>query len=391
MLYHANSASRAFLLMAVPFLFAVSDAACAASNIHTPFGVIEVGGSGIKASVYDISPRQAQALLSDEAAVQGFRYTAFKKALVQDYQTVDTKLSVIASWSTAIKAINTFRAEMESQHGVPADKIYVVASSSVQEVLQFDKFKDKVLRETGTPLDVVTVAQECSLTFRWLVPGSRTYQAVVIDVGSGNTKACYAEPGDDGPRRRAFELLPYGTKTFETEVKKLKRPNESFAQASMRARALLVDPKIDTQSSDNSGLRARRRLYLVGGAPWVATTYTHLAEIKIDWVKLAAPRDFQAVRDASAQGKVLVPDADAIRDPEARAKAEKDLAKVGTVFTPDQLLDGMDILIAISEDLHVSTEKDVVFFARPGVDAWRSRYLVEKVAKSANGDMFTTP
>jgi hypothetical protein len=154
---------------------------------------------------------------------------------------------------------------------------------------------------------------------------------------------------------------------------------------------LLVDPKIETRASDNSGLRARRRLYLVGGAPWVATTYTHLAEIKTDWVRLSAPRDFQAVRDASAQGKVLEPNVDAIRDPDAHAKAAKDLAKVGTVFTSDQLLDGMDILLAISEDLHVSTEKDVVFFARPGVDAWRSRFLIEKVAKSANSDMFTTP
>lgn len=391
MLQNCKFASRAFLLVAALFLVAGSGAARATSDAHRPFGVIEVGGSGIKASVYDISPKQALTLLSDEAAVKGFRYTAFKKALVQDYQTVDTDLHIIMSWSTATKAINMFKAKMESEHGVPADNIYVVASSSVRAVPQFDQFQQKVREDTGSTLEAITAEQECSLTFRWLVPGSRTYQAVIIDVGSGNTKACYAEPGDDGARRRAFELLPYGTKTFATEIKKLKRPNESFAQASARARRLLVDPKIETQSSDNSGLRARRRLYLVGGAPWVATTYTHLAEIKTDWVTLSAPRDFQAVRDASAQGKVLVSDADAIHDADARKSAEKDLAKVGTVFTPDQLLGGMDILIAISEDLHLSTEKDVVFFARPGVDAWRSRFLIEKVAKSANSDMFTAP
>jgi Ppx/GppA phosphatase family protein len=388
MFSHARFAVAIFSLLAGLYGFG-ADAAHAGDSPRSPFGVIEVGGSGIKASVYDISPKQALALLSDEAATQGFRYTAFKKALVQDYQPVDTKLSTIMNWQVATDAINTFKARMQKEYNVPADKIYIVASSSVREIPQFKQFQDKVRREVGTPLEAVSVEQECSLTFRWLVPGTRTYQALVIDVGSGNTKACYAEPTEDKDRRRAFELLPYGTKTFETEIKKLKRPNESFAEASARARTLLIDPKIDTQSSGNSGLRARRRLYLVGGAPWVATTYTHLSEINTDWVRLSAPRDFEAVREASAEGKVLDPDLDGIRDPAARAKASRDLAKVGTVFTPDQLLDGMDILIAISEDLHVSTEKDVVFFARPGVDAWRSRFLIEKIAHVANNDLFT--
>jgi hypothetical protein len=65
-----------------------------------------------------------------------------------------------------------------------------------------------------------------------------------------------------------------------------------------------------------------------------------------------------------------------VSDPKARPEVEKELKKIQETFTPDQLIAGSEILLAVEKELRLGN-KQIVFF-RKGHLAWPMGYILEK-------------
>lgn len=340
------------------------------------FGAIEIGSSGVKANVFNMTQAEVGKVISDEARENGFRYKAFDEFRRKKYDTFDTKLADPKSIPGVAGHVKQLTEDMYKDFGIPKSRIFVVASSGVGSLAHIADIRKAVADAAGIIPDVISPERECNLVFDWIVPGGRLTQAVVIDIGSGNTKACY---GETEKSRRSFELLPIGTKTHETAVKATLKPGQAFDAASAAARPAIAGTVSDAASA-NAGLRTRKRLYLVGGIIWATATLVRPKEAGDDWVTLSVPDDFYTLRKRAVEGRAYALDEAAVDKPTVLEMAKKDAGRIPDVFTPDQLISGLDISIAITEALKVKSEKDAVFFARPADNGWLQRYLIEKVA-----------
>src|SRR5262249_5255806 len=113
------------------------------------------------------------------------------------------------------------------------------------------------------------------------IPQKYLDTAVLIDIGSGNTKGGYRESGG----RVATWDIPYGTKTFHAAAGK--QTGNTFADKVPAARTALVTPALKEKAELRPGMVNRERVYLSGGAVWVSTN-------------LSRPRDRNTFREIKA-------------------------------------------------------------------------------------------
>lgn len=323
------------------------------------FGTIEIGSSGIKGIIWRITPGEAKTLFEQKAGIEAARYKVFAHAMVRHFDDFNTKLQDARNIGAAVDAVADFVKRMRGQH-VPPENIYIVASSGVADLPQLDEIKRQVIERTGKTPDVINAERECDYTFQWVVPDAYTYDSAAVDVGSGNTKACYVEHGTYGDRVRGLELVPYGAKTYETKVN-AERKGADFATVSARLVQSVIDPPIEDGVAGNPGLLTRRQVYFSGGTAWVTAMLMHPDKAKDDYIDLSLPADFTALR------KKTVAD-------------QADLASLGDPFTPNQLVAGLDVATAVAQELKLA--KRAVLFPAPARDAWMSNYLMEKLAQS---------
>lgn len=342
------------------------------------FGAIEVGGSGIKGTVFQLTRRRARELIKAAESEDGFRHRIFEEQRKAQYPDLNTKLKDDVNIAIAADYVATLAQKMHEDFAITPNRIYVALSSGIANLPHLEEIKKAIHARSGLRSDVVAVAEECRLTFDWIVPGTRAYDVVVVDVGSQNTKACYKEETAEGPRIRSFELLSWGVKSFESKVNE-SAASEPFETVSARERAKL-QAHVAQMASGNAGLRGRKRLYLVGGAAWATATLVRPEEARTEWVRLSAPTDFETLRRQAVENRAFDVETAGISNAEARDILVKDISKLKLTYTKEQLVAASDILIAISMALHLREEKEAVFFARPSAYAWMSRYLLEKVA-----------
>jgi hypothetical protein len=323
------------------------------------FGTIEIASSGIKGIEWHITPDDARRLFLVKAGNDGSRYQIFESAMARHFADFNTKLQDRRNSPEAVDAVAAFMRRMKA-HKIPVQNIFIVISSGVADLPQLGELEKSVTARTGIKPDVITPQLECSYTFDWIVPPAHALDSAVVDMGSGNTKACYVEPGADTDRSRGIELLPYGAKTFETKVNSSKKPNVTFARTSARVAPDAVGPLIDQAIDGNPGFLSRSRYYVVGGTAWVTAMLVHSSQSKDDFISLSAPSDFIALRKMTLA-------------------EQADMGKLRDPFTPNQLVAGLDILIAISNNLNLN--KKTVLFAAPARDAWMSNYLMSKLAQ----------
>ncbi|NJM35795.1 MAG: hypothetical protein HC850_15105 [Rhodomicrobium sp.] len=216
------------------------------------------------------------------------------------------------------------------------------------------------------------------------MPKYRRDEAVVIDIGSGNTKACYTEAAfTSGEQMRAFELLPFGTVSLTKHVQKTMKPGESGFADFLAVLAADVQfrivPELTTKKQNNPGLGNLSRVYLIGGIVYAASTLVHPERSAENWVRLS-PRDFETLMNRFKRQRGF--EIDLSRIPEAqtgrRDHARKQALRVKSLFSEEQMAAGLSLLGAMTDQLRF--ERKALFFASVGRDAWRAQYLVDKIA-----------
>lgn len=359
-------------------------------NTSATFGAIELGTGGINAAVYSLSTSRARELLSSEASNLGVQYDQLGASLKKPYEDTPVNVADPTYREEALRAVDDYVERMRKDK-IDCKHVYVVVQEAVAR--KYADIEHAITDRVGIVPSRMSAEDECRLTFLWIVPKKDESSALVVDVGSGNVKACTSE--------KASEILAQGTKTlaFATENSLKNYPSRNFNDESARA-GREIENTFRQFAQANPAFRNKGNVYLTGGAVWVTATLMH-PEGHGYPRPLLSLTDFKKVREIAAAAKYgnkkrledcsdkseeekrdalcLIKPPGAMSD-SAEAAVSDDVAQLNRTFTPNQMISGMDIIISVANAFEISNTKKEVMFSRGARDGWMSRFVVERVA-----------
>lgn len=333
-------------------------------------GGIEIGAKGIRAIVVDVGKGEPKILMVENK----------NTTLVLDLAAT-RQFSAKALEETA-DIVAAFAKRIRDEFKVSEKHIYVVGSSGLFTPLAGDMEAIKANKErlvaaihkTSTiKMDFVSIVREAELTITSVVPPSQRYDAVLMDIGSGNTKG-----GADFQGKGLITFgIPFGTVSFADRVKK-QTTGDNFVAMAGKLRKELVLPALDDALKGKAELAKRKRVYLAGGTVWALATFMKPAD-RGNFVPLT-PNDFKAFHQFLLAHPDKLPNTDVsgIADADIKKLAEKDMDQVRKTFTRDQLVAGLEILHALAEGFDLAGADKQLQFARNAYIGWILGYTIEK-------------
>jgi exopolyphosphatase/pppGpp-phosphohydrolase len=296
----------------------------ARAEVH---GGIEIGAKGVKATVLDVTDGtegyDAKVLLS------GTKNTALTAGLASAGRFEAGALKDTSA------AVTKFAEQMRREYKVPDTRIYVVGSSGLFSALGSKKDAIQANQEAlaaaireacGLKIRFINVRREIELSIAGIVPAKCAADSLLLDIGGGNTKGGYHEPGKDC----VTVSIPYGSVTFADLVKKHAEKG-NYAESAATLRAEVLTPALKKGIDEKPELLKRQRVYLSGGAIWAMASFVRPSDRR-SYVALTAA-------DLAAYHKLLLktPDAfpeidlSAIEDEAMRKAAQKEIERVKKV------------------------------------------------------------
>lgn len=352
------------------------------------YGVIEIGASGVKVTAFSL-------LRGSAREPRGGR----DRATQASYERYDS--SVIGSFNenpvaresdqipATVQSVLTAISRLQREHNVPRNNIVTVGSSSVAAVAHSGRLQD-ALAARNVDLDYISAAQEAELVARWIVPPQRYAQAMVIDIGSGNTKGGFIVGTPPNTGFEAFELA-YGSRSLAGYVNGRNGNNPRRWNATLISEARTQIGQPARRAVDrNPGFATRPRAYLVGGAVWALASTMHPG-LSVDpdahWVPISA-RDIAAFREAAFAGNAFNIETNSglaarlsrlrAENPARESEARALVQRVGEVIAPEQARAGAEILSVLAREFRFA-QKDAIFFSKEGLYAWPSMYLLRRL------------
>ena len=350
------------------------------------FAVIEIGGKGVKGMVLDLTePASDKAdCNADEEAFAECYLSKIKSVGPFNVNPINR-----ASIPDTAQAAKDMMGEMAGILHVDPDHIYVVGSSSVKAVGHKAELQQAVESSLGSkPMDFIDSEEEARYAFSGILslipmqwrsnPNNRedkSWQAVVLDIGSGNTKGAYQELRGKNKYIETFELK-WGSKTYSDEVDKQLGQN-SFIDTSKKLRYALLRPAVKELVGRKPGMVNKRdRVYLIGGIGWALKTFTQPGNRQHFPVILPQHID-------NLYRRAIAPNATSrLCQDNPDRPIEPDIDKIcvsGNAFTVDNLIAGMDFLKSFSEAMKFQEKK--VFFMSDSLYAWPLGYLRHQCEK----------
>jgi hypothetical protein len=349
--------------IAAAIMLALTGSAVAESDMY---GVIEIGGKGIRGAVVQVLP----------TADHGQQMEIRAKLDPKNKTAIDPSMT-----KEVARAVSEMFEKMRAEFLVPAKHIYIVGSSGLASASSRNALAERVQAATGKTIEFVDVQQESELTFRGTVPMMRLKgkEVVVIDIGSSNIKGSYVEDTEEKKVSFASFGIPLGTEVFVATVDANRAPNEAFAEVADRFRQAELIPLVRQQRRLKPGLQNLDRVYLAGGIPWVLATLMH-PDSQGPFVRLSTEDIItfrnRATRNSDALFQI---DLGNVTDPDKRATVRSQIDKIrrGQPFSREHLIAGAEILKGLSDELGFAGKK--LYFVRDAQYAWILGYLQSKI------------
>jgi exopolyphosphatase/pppGpp-phosphohydrolase len=335
------------------------------------YGAIDLGSKGTKAALYsfvrDKGELTAKPLMSDTVntkLVSSMNGTRFTAEGIND--AIDATQSLLEKMQTAAR-----------KNKLANVKYYIVGSSGVSKGENKDELAAAVKKATGIDMDYIDARREGYLALLSSIPRIDRSTAILVDIGSGNTKlGCIV--GESNEKSFKSAEIPYGSVTGRKAALKL---NSADIRAGIgQIMRDEVRPSYAKESMDIPCLRNRRSIYWTGGAAWATATMIHperalyenarIARGDIDtflarlfdgtWNQLDLKYKFPKGTSRDWQIKTR-----------ARAEAEKN--DLMSTFIAEDIMSGVSIMKTI---LDVSNPSAEIFFARNGY--YINSYVLEK-------------
>jgi hypothetical protein len=216
----------------------------------------------------------------------------------------------------------------------------------------------------------ITPDDEVKYTIQGLVPPAKRGDALLVDVGSGNTKGGFLK----GDKTVSF-AVPFGSVTFENRVTKdtPKDDLKAFGDAAAKISVEELAPAMSAQAAGSPDLLAKNTIILSGGAPYALATLLKPKD-KAGRVELTKA-DIEAYAALVHKDPIASPDLE-----EVAGKPEgAEVGKVFDTFTKTNLISGAELLNAAATALKFEGKK--LFFDRNGIMALIHGKVLEQLEK----------
>jgi exopolyphosphatase/pppGpp-phosphohydrolase len=217
---------------------------------------IDLGSSGTKGMLYTFKDGAPETILNETintklvSSMSGTRFTA---AGIDD------------AANAAKQLIADMKAAAAKKHLANIDSIYILGSSGVAKAENKDDLVAAVKSATGVDMQFIDPKQEIYYGLITAVPRKKRASAILVDVGSGNTKlGCLV--GEPALRNLKSAEIPIGSKSGRNAALK-KNPND-VQKGIQQVIDDDVRPVFRKESMDAPCLRNRRLIYWTGGAAW---------------------------------------------------------------------------------------------------------------------------
>lgn len=316
---------------------------------------IEIGSRGVKASAVRLidDPK------SDEYTVEKLYRRTINPDLVRGMRDGLLQEDRIAA---ARKAVEEVYSELKTY---APESIVVVASTAFERVQNRGALAIAIKEATGQDLEFIRADEEIYYAMLAAVPKRRLHESVLIDVGSGNTKAGYASSAS----ATNFEsiTLPFGTVTLKEAARTAGA--EDFTGSLERILREQISPAARATAVAKPGLATpNKRIYIIGGASWAAATLARPQDIEKPYVRLRL-EDLQALATSLASANFSPNHSD--------PAIQKEINQVRDVFTTDDLRSGIGILRSILAAWGAAQR--LVVFPRAGAEGgWLYGYMFAK-------------
>jgi hypothetical protein len=323
---------------------------------------VEVGSKGVKGRAFQFGAKGA-----DSGVV--IAYTRdINTTIIAGMKDGEFSPSGIAETADAVATL-----VKEMRAAASGCRPFAVGSSGLSGAKNRDQLVEAIgQRVELPPMEFISAEQEAEFGFISSVPKKEWPVAVLVDIGSANTKLGYR--GESG--FRAAEI-PLGSVTL---TKLAAGGGADFGKALAAALDSSVRPAVRELASRLPGIMNKKKVFWIGGAAWSTATFMRPDQGTRDFVRLDrtdVKRFLGALNDRSwANHK---PSAKA--SSKARAVYEKDSARVVEVFSRDNLLSGVGIFDAFLNDRGVDGP---LYFARSG--NWIMGYAAMKFADDVWGE-----
>jgi hypothetical protein len=363
----------ALVLLAGVGLFGSANVAAAQRAHAAPYGVIEVGSKGVKAFVFDLDYARTSPCQTDP---ETWLTCVDPKTLpAKNVNPIDRK-----NIDAVGEAVAQQKQALMRDYGVAEGRIFVVGSSGVFAVEHRPALEEMVnVRAALGPdrrMDFITAANESSYAFEGIismlpknVQELRRGQALILDIGSGNTKGSYRDRNAASGPIVNFSI-DWGTKKA-TDVINSQRGDRDFVTYAETFRRDILIPDIRGQFDNNTVAMSRPRIYAIGGIVWAVSNLSQprnqkkfppltVADIDAVYAKATAPNAFALICSNN-------PDKAVNREIDAICEA----------FSIPNLIAGMQVLRGYAQEMNFANKN--VFFFRDSQFAWPLGYLDSKL------------
>jgi exopolyphosphatase/pppGpp-phosphohydrolase len=352
--------------------------------IHSPgraevHGGIELGAKGVKATAIDITGE------GDEQEVKVLLSVSHNSTLSMGI--AKTGVFDPKAVKDAAAAVTRFAERMKTEFKVPAERIHVVGSSGLFSAIEDKKDSIAANQETlakavqeasGIKMSFISDEREAELSIAGIVPRSKLGVAVLLDIGSGNTKGGYR----DGDKGYVTFSVPYASVTFTEVIRKRAGKGDwmAFAEAAALARQEVLSPALKKSLEGKPEMLKKEPVYLSGGAFWALATLTRPGD-RHSFVALTA-EDIERYHRLliEAKGEYPTIDFSSIKNTAIREAAEKEVTRIKAAFKPEQLLSGAEIIKGLSKEFGFDSGKKL-YFVRHAQIGWILAFVKEKAVK----------
>lgn len=331
---------------------------------------IEIGSKGIKFSVIDVNNIKK----GDYNIIEYWtENVGIAKGISIDGNLAEEDINKAGS-----VVVENF-AKIKKKYSVADENIFIVASSGVALAHNQKALSDKIKFLTNKELDFISAESEGKMLLKGAIPPIDYQDAIVLDIGGGNTKGGYVSVLNDNK----FEFFPlkldYGTITLTEAINKtIVMQNELNNMSAFRNKSFEYEPilreKIKEMLYTKPVSLQKKKIYLSGGAVWAFVTLYYNNNKSNDHFVSLKMEDIENY-DAILKNNFVTY--------ENLAKSSKDADKVINTYSQKHLISGNNILIASLQSIPDLKSKKI-YFAREGQIAWLVSYVVDRSKKIKN-------
>lgn len=268
--------------------------------------------------------------------------------------------------------------KIRNKYNVIDENIFIVGSSGVALANNTQALIDKVKVLTNKDLEFISAETEGKMLLKGSIPPTEYQDAIILDIGGGNTKGGYVDVQNDNK----FEFFPlkldYGTITLTEAINKTivnvkDADNIEVYKEKSFAYAPLLREKIKEILNTKPLSLQKKKIYLSGGAIWAFTTLYYNNENDDHFVPLKM--EDILYYDAILKNNFI--------KYENLAKTDKNADKVINTYNQRHLISANNILIACLESIPDLKSKKI-YFAKEGQIAWLVSYVVDRSKKVKN-------